>query len=284
MPEYACKVDSCGVSAMVRIGSMVGALLLVCCATLRGQTTPTQAARVPFHEPLALNFEDHAGFRQIFDGVSLDGWEGDRDYWRVEQGVMVRESTNERPLSNTYIWNKGLEVKDFDLRLEIKLDYGGSGIQYRSQVGLPWDRKMRPGEKPRNLQWMMTGPQADFYYPYNAQHQQYTGQFYSENTPLGIVAWRGQMVRMGPGMPPTVVGSVGDRSELGGWIKVADWNQYEIIARGGVMTHIINGHVMAMLIDDDPKSSNNAVGKIGIELESTPAKVYVRNIWLRELK
>jgi hypothetical protein len=40
---------------------------------------------------------------------------------------------------------------------------------------------------------------------------------------------------------------------------------------------------MAILIDDDPQSSNNQPGKIGIELESTPARVSVRNIWLKKL-
>jgi hypothetical protein len=88
---------------------------------------------------------------------------------------------------------------------------------------------------------------------------------------------------MGPGQPPTLVGMIGDRTELGGYVKVNDWNQYEIIARGGTMIHILNGQVMAVLIDDDPASSNNQPGKIGIELESTPAKVSVRNIWIKKL-
>jgi len=40
---------------------------------------------------------------------------------------------------------------------------------------------------------------------------------------------------------------------------------------------------MAVLIDDNPASSNNEAGKIGIELESTPAKVSVRDIWIKKL-
>jgi hypothetical protein len=91
------------------------------------------------------------------------------------------------------------------------------------------------------------------------------------------------MVEMGATEPPTLVGKLGDRDALGGFVKINDWNQYEIIARGGVMTHIVNGHVMAVLIDDDPASSNNHAGKIGIELESTPAKVSVRNVWIKKL-
>jgi hypothetical protein len=245
----------------------------------RVQHAPSQ-----FQEPAPLAFDDHTAFEQIFDGKSLTDWEGDPSVWRVVDGAMVGESTKEHPVTNTYIWRKGLVIKDFDLKLEIKCEIGGgSGIQYRSQTGLPWLRPLHPGEKPRNLAWMMTGPQADIWFPVNPQAADYTGQFYSENTSLGILAWRGEMVEMGATEPPTLVGKLGDRDALGGFVKINDWNQYEIIARGGVMTHIVNGHVMAVLIDDDPASSNNHAGKIGIELESTPAKVSVRNVWIKKL-
>jgi hypothetical protein len=238
--------------------------------------------RSQFHEPAALDFSDHTGFTQIFDGTSLTAWEGDPTVWRVENGAIVGESSKDKPVSNAYIWKKDLIAHDFDLKLEIKCEIaGGSGIQYRSQTGLPW-RNSRGGAK-LNLDWMMTGPQADFWYPVNPLHASYTGQFYSENSPLGIVAWRGELVNSGPGMAPTLVGAIGDRTMLGGYVKVNDWNQYEIIARGGTMIHILNGQVMAILIDDDPASSNNQPGKIGIELESTPAKVSVRNIWIKKL-
>ena len=36
--------------------------------------------------------------------------------------------------------------------------------------------------------WMMTGPQADFW-----PSRVYTAQFYSETTPMRILAWRGQV-------------------------------------------------------------------------------------------
>ena len=49
------------------------------------------------------------------------------------------------------------------------------------------------------------------------------------------------------------------------------------------MMHLINGQLMAVFIDDDLNSSNNASGLIGIELESNPTKISVRNIWLRKL-
>ncbi len=254
---------------------------------VRAQTKPAAPPRhqvVKFHEPAPLQFSNHKGFTQIFDGKSLADWEGDPSVWHVVDGAIVGESSKEHPVFNTYIWRKGLVVKDFDLKLEIKCEIaGGSGIQYRSHTGIPWIRPMRRGEKPRNLNWMMTGPQADIWYPVSPKAADYTGQFYSENTPLGIVAWRGEVVESEPGKPARLIGTLGNREALGGYVKINDWNQYEIIARGGVMMHIVNGHVMAVLIDDDPHSSNNQPGKIGIELEGTPAKVSVRDIWIRKL-
>jgi len=37
-------------------------------------------------------------------------------------------------------------------------------------------------------------------------------------------------------------------------------------------------------VDDDPTSSNNQTGKIGIEIEGAPCKVLVRNIWIKKLQ
>jgi hypothetical protein len=260
-------------------------VFMSCGLSAGGQAaSPSSPAPSRFVEPRVLPFDDHTGFKQIFDGKSLADWEGDPNVWRVVDGAIVGESTQEKPVFNTYIWRKGLVAKDFDLKLEIKCEGGGgSGIQYRSQTGLPWTRPLHPGEKPRNFNWMMTGPQADIWFPVSPQAAAYTGQFYSENTSLGILAWRGEVVETGPNLPPTLAGTLGDRDALGGYVKINDWNQYEIIARGGVLMHILNGHVMAVLIDDDPASSNNQPGKIGIELESTPAKVSVRNLWIRKL-
>jgi 3-keto-disaccharide hydrolase len=237
----------------------------------------------PFREPDPIDFNNHAGYVQIFDGHDLKNWVGDRSVWRAEDGAIVGESTREKPVDHSYISFHGFEVKNFDLKLEIKVvNGGGSGIQYRSKTGIPW-RTLRPGQPQPNLKWMMTGPQADFWFPVNPTAAQYTGQFYSENTGLGILAWRGEVVESVPGTRPRLVGTIGDRSALGGYVKVNAWNQYMIMARGGTFIHVINGQLMAMYQDDDPKSSNNQPGLIGIELESTPCKVSVRDIWVKRL-
>ena len=237
-----------------------------------------------FYEPLPLDFNDHTGYTQIFDGVSLKGWDGDPGTWRIEEGAIVGDSTLQKPLANSYIAYRDMEAKDFDLKLEIRVEHGGgSGIQYRSHTGIPWRRPFPPGQPIPDLKWMMTGPQADFWFPVAPMTAEWTGQFYSENTPLGIIAWRGQLVESSDGHLPQLMGDLGDREALGGYVKVNDWNQYLIIARGGTFIHVINGHVMAVYVDDDPNSSNNKSGFIGIEIEGTPSKVSVRNVWLKKL-
>lgn len=229
-----------------------------------------------------MDFKDHEGYVPIFDGVSLKGWDGNPKFWRVEDGAIVGESTPANPSGNSYIAYRDIEAHDFTLKFEIKVEgSGGSGLQYRSKTGIPWlvgigDNVVR-NVGPVNLDWMQTGPQAD-YWP----SQPYTGQFYSENTPMHILARRGLVVESFGNTKKRVMGSVGDSAELMSLVKKDDWNEFTIIARGGVFIHLINGHVMAVMVDDDPQSSNNWSGQFGIEIEAT-TKVSVRNLWLRKI-
>jgi len=78
------------------------------------------------------------------------------------------------------------------------------------------------------------------------------------------------------------MGNIGDRTELGKVVKMDDWNEYTVIARGGTCMHIVNGQLMAVIVDDDPASSNNQAGLFGIEIEAI-TKVSVRNIWVKKL-
>jgi hypothetical protein len=254
------------------------------------QSNPTPAERkteqvvqpINFRQPAPLDFDDHVGYVRIFDGMSLKDWDGDPSFWHIENGAIVGVSTKEHPVGNTYIVYRGFEVKDFDLKLEIKVENGGgSGIQYRSKTGIPW-RRPAPNVA-TNLNWLLTGPQADIWYPVGVLGSIFTGQFYSENTPLGILAWRGQVVNSSPGQRPRLVGNIGDRFALGGHVRNNAWNEYLIMARGGTFIHIMNGQLMGVYIDDDPTSSNNQSGLIGIELEQVPSKVSVRNIWIKKL-
>ena len=77
---------------------------------------------------------EDTGYDTIFDGKTLNGWEGDPKYWRVENGALVGEVTPETLLkANTFIIWRGGVTKDFELKVEYRISAGGnSGINYRS--------------------------------------------------------------------------------------------------------------------------------------------------------
>jgi hypothetical protein len=247
------------------------------------QAPPAGRGRgMAFTEPSPMDFNDHEGYVSLFDGASLKGWDGNPKFWRVEDGAIVGESTPTNPSGNSYIAYRNLEAKDFTLKFEIKIEgTGGSGIQYRSKTGLPWlaniPANVTANVGPVNLNWMMTGPQADFW-----PSRIYTGQFYSENTPMRILAWRGQVVEGFGAKSKRLMGTIADREALGSVVRQNDWNQYVVIARGGTFLHIVNGQLMSVMVDDDPGSSNNQAGQFGIEIEAT-TKVSVRNMWVKKL-
>ena len=239
-------------------------------------------AQMVFTEPSPIDFGDHQGYVSLFDGKSLKGWDGNTKFWRVEDGAIVGESTPQNPSGNSYIVYRDLVAKDFTLKFEIKIEGdGGSGIQYRSVTGEPWlaniAANVTANVGPVNLNWMMTGPQADFW-----PSQVYTGQFYSENTPMRILAWRGQVVEGFGAKSKKLMATIADRQALGAVVHMNDWNQYTVIARGGTFLHILNGQLMAVMIDDDPASSNNRPGRFGIEIEAT-TKLWVRSMWVKKL-
>ena len=86
-----------------------------------------QAAPVP---------DDNTGFTAIFDGKTLNNWDGDPTFWRVENGTIVAESTPEKVVKqNTFLVWKGGKLADFELKLEFKLtETANSGVQYRSAM------------------------------------------------------------------------------------------------------------------------------------------------------
>jgi hypothetical protein len=122
----------------------------------------------------------------------------------------------------------------------------------------------------------MAGAQYDF-----DAGNQYTGQFYEQATGRGIIAWKGQVVRTESGKSPRLLATLGDAAAINSIYKPNDWNELHIIAIGNQMTHLLNGRVISILIDDD-KERLHKTGLIGLEVEAT-GKLFTRNIWLKKL-
>jgi hypothetical protein len=213
---------------------------------------------------------DEPGFQPIFDGKSLAGWDGNPTYWRVDSSVLVGEITPATVIkSNTFIIWRGGRPKDFELKMDYRITAAGnSGINYRSEVV--------PDPVTPDNKFAMRGYQCDI-----DGKKAYAGNNYEEKGRL-FLAVRGQLTRVVGGRPPVLVSTIGDNSELGALVS-DDWNAAHVIARGNVLTHIINGRVMSITIDDD--APNRPVdGLIGMQVHvGPPMKIEYRNIRLKTL-
>jgi hypothetical protein len=77
---------------------------------------------------------DEPGFISLFDGKTLEGWEGNPSLFRVEDGAIVGGSLTEPIARNEFLCTRA-EFGDFELRLKFKLIGQGAnaGVQFRSQ-------------------------------------------------------------------------------------------------------------------------------------------------------
>ena len=223
---------------------------------------PVQGQQGP--QPIATN--DESGFELIFDGKSLQGWEGDTNYWRVENGCLVGEVTpaNLLKVNSFIVWHGG-ETRDFELKVEYRVSAkGNSGINYRSVMVT-------------NGPWAMRGYQADI-----DGANKYTGQNYEEKGRT-FLALRGQETRIEDGKAPQVIGSLGTPNDLMSSIKNEDWNEYHLVVCGNVLTHILNGRVMSVVIDEDMKN-RKFDGLLGVQVHvGPPMKIEYRNFRLKNL-
>jgi hypothetical protein len=215
----------------------------------------------------AVAAETDEGFTPIFDGKTLDGWDGNPQFWRVEDGAITGQTTKENPTkANTFIvWRKE-QPADFELRFEFRMAGGNSGVQYRSV------------ELEKVGKWVCGGYQYDM-----DAADQWTGGIYAERD-RGIVCIRGQKTVLGDDHKPKTVGAVGDKDELKKLVKAGDWNEASIVARGFQFVQTLNGKVMCEMTDED-KEMRRKDGLIALQLHAgAPMKVQFRNIRLKMLK
>lgn len=204
-------------------------------------------------------------FRPIFDGETLENWDGNPKFWRVEDGAITGQTTKENPTrGNTFIIWRGGEVGDFELKLQYRIFGGNSGIQYRSfEV---------PEQK-----WVVGGYQADF-----EAGDQFSGILYGERY-RGILAPRGTKTVIGDDHKPKVVGSVGDPKKIQAKINEQGWNEYHIVAHGYHFIHKING-VTTMECTDEDEEMRRDTGILALQLHAgPPMEVQFRNIRLKRL-
>ena len=239
--------------------------LLASATLLSAQTAPYAPKQSDRPEVLT---GDEPGFQSIFDGKTLAGWEGNPAYWRAESGVLVGEITPANVIkSNTFIIWRGGSPRDFELKLDYRItEAGNSGINYRSVV-IP--DPVTPENK-----FAMRGYQYDL-----DGRKRYDGNNYEEKGRL-FLAVRGQISHVVGGRPPIVLASFANTDDLAS-VATADWNAAHLIVRGNTATHILNGRLMSITVDDD-LPNRRSDGLIGVQVHvGPPMKVEYRNIRLK---
>ena len=209
--------------------------------------------------------KDAEGFVSLFDGKSLDGWEGNPELWSVQDGAIRGQTKTKMGAPNTFLIYKGGEPGDFELRAKFKLTAGNSGIQYRSKVIDP-------------KKWVVGGYQADC-----DANNTYTGICYEERG-RGIINPRGKKVTLAEGNPkPNVEGQTAEDKDILAAIKKGEWNEYVIIAKGNHVTQQINGVTTADFTDNDSKKAAPK-GIIALQLHAgDPMLVEYKDIKIKKL-
>ena len=215
--------------------------------------------------------DDLAGFTALFDGKTLTNWDGDPRFWRVENGVLVGQSTPENVVNpNSFlIWRGGI-LKNFELKIDYRFtsgEAGNSGVQYRSK------------EMPEVGKWVLAGYQADM----DPIHRN-TGLLYEERG-RGFASRPGTITRRVEGGAAKLIGSTGelDAIKAAAMKPSGEWHTYHIIAKENVITQILNGRIINMLIDDEPEK-RAMEGLLGLQIhQGPPMQIEFRNIYLKTL-
>jgi hypothetical protein len=182
----------------------------------------------------------------LFDGKTLDGWEGNPDLFHVQDGAIVGGSLKKATPRNEFLSTKKA-YGDFELRLKVKLlgdpAYANAGVQIRSR------------RVPNSSE--MAGYQADM-------GQQYWGSLYDESRRNKTLA------RPDP---------AGLRKAL----KLGDWNEYVIRCIGPRVQLWLNGYQTVDYTESD--KSLEQTGLIGLQIHAgPPAEAWYKDITIQSIE
>lgn len=179
----------------------------------------------------------------LFDGKTFQGWEGNLDWFRIEDGAIVGGSLEKKIPRNEFLTTKK-EYDDFELQLEFKLigKKANAGIQIRSRR-IPNHHEM-------------IGYQADL-------GQRYWGALYDES--------RRRKVLAGP-----------SAELLEKVLKPNDWNHYRIRCEGKRIQLWINGEQTVDYTEQDDNIEQTGLIGLQIH-SGPPSEAWYRKIVLKKL-
>jgi hypothetical protein len=217
----------------------VAALLLLAFAGTASAQRKKETPIVPPHKGESKTIE-------LFDGKTLDGWQGYEDLWSVKEGVIVAKNT--KPLKfSTYLLTKD-NYSDFRLIFSAKLAESEmhSGVCFWGVV------KPDVSKDPEKERSKFT----------------YAGHLVMFPSGWGMYDLFGRNGLPVDGGPAKKVG------------KQHDWNDMEILAQGNRVRLAVNG---AQVVDwRDPEPNRIKVGPIGLQLHSNdvPQEIHFKGLKL----
>ena len=182
-------------------------------------------------------------FVSLFDGKTFDGWQGNQDAFRIEDGAIAGGSLTERVPRNEFLCT-AKEYGDFELRLKFKLLGAGAnaGVQIRSR------------RVPNHHE--MIGYQADL-------GDGWWGCLYDES--------RRRRVLAGPPGP--------ERAKI---VRRDDWNEYVIRCQGRRIQLSINGQPTVDYTEADDAIEQRGLIGLQIH-GGPPTEAWYKDIKIREL-
>lgn len=187
---------------------------------------------------------EEKGFVSLFDGKTFNGWEGNLDVFRIEDGAVVGGSLK-GPVARNEFLCAAKEYGDFELRLKFKILGKGAnaGVQVRSRR-IPNHHEM-------------IGYQPDL-------GEGWWGCLYDESRRRKVLAG-----------PP--------KEERNKIVKRDDWNEYVIRCQGPRIQLWINGHPTVDYTEPDPAIPQAGLIGLQIH-GGPPSEAWYKEIRIKELE
>jgi hypothetical protein len=201
------------------------------------------------------------GFKAVFNGRDLTGWEGSPKYWSVEDGCLTGKADGTLRYNRFIVWRGGA-VKNFELHVKVKVSPGGnSGLQYRGT------------ERPDLGESVVTGYQCDVV----ANRPDYNGMLYEERG-RRILAHTGEKVVIDPEGQPWAVGQFPLKA-----FQPGEWHDYRVLAEGNHHRHWIDGHPTVDVTDLDEKG-RKLDGVLAVQVHVGPSMtIQYKDFFLKRL-
>jgi len=215
-----------------------------------------------------------AGFKSIFNGENLDGWDGDPRLWSVKNGVIHGETTAENKASgNTFLIWKGGKTTDFELHITFRCNAtNNSGIQYRSK---------HITEKARN-KWVVRGYQHEI--RNENTFPNISGFIYGEGGKRGRICLVGEKAVWKKNGKTVDEKKLIDADGFKKLFKLNDWNKVVIRAKGNHIQHYMNGRLILDFTDKHPTLSHST-GVLALQLHAgKPMWTEFKDIRFKSLK